>query len=97
VVLKVGYVPVEALNEPQVLAGAQLQFTPALFGSPLTVAVMVAVAPGTRVDGGAVLTVTVIPEAALIVIAGVLALFVVSVTEVAVMTTVLVGTELGAV
>jgi hypothetical protein len=58
---------------------------------------MVAVAPGTRVDGGAVLTVTVIPEAALIVIAGVLALFVVSVTEVAVMTTVLVGTELGAV
>jgi len=55
-------VPVEVgLKEPQVLAGVQLQFTPAV---SVVVAAMTAVLPGLAVDklaGGAVEIVTVIP------------------------------------
>jgi hypothetical protein len=88
------------LNEPQVLAelpGVQLQFTPPFAGSPVTVAAMFGVALGARVAGGGVVSVTLIPEAGVMVIAGVLWPFVGSVTEVAVITTVLAGTVRGAV
>jgi hypothetical protein len=75
----------------------QLQFTPPFAGSPVTVAAMVGVPLGNRVDGGGVVSVTLSPEAGVIVIAGVPWLFVGSVTEVAVITTVLAGTVRGAV
>jgi hypothetical protein len=88
-------VPV-GLNEPQVLAGVQVQFTPRPTGSPVTVAAMIALAPSNSDNGGAVVSATEI-TVALIVIAGVLALIAVLVTEVAVMTTVRVGTVAGAV
>ncbi len=58
---------------------------------------MVEVAPGAMEDGGAGLNAVVIAEVALTVIGRVLALFVGSVTEVAVITTVLAGTIAGAV
>jgi hypothetical protein len=58
---------------------------------------MVAVPLGAIEDGGAGLNATAIADVASMVIAGVLALAVVSVTEVAVITTVLAGTAAGAV
>jgi hypothetical protein len=58
---------------------------------------MLAVPPGASDKGGGALSVTVIPEAGSIVIAGVLALIAVLLIEVAVITTVLVGTVEGAV
>lgn len=73
------------LNEPQVLAGVQLQVTPAFAGSLATVAAIVAVAPGARDEGGGVLSVTV--TATLTVMLEVLALMLVLVTEVAVIIT----------
>ena len=88
-------VPV-GLNEPQVLAGVQLHFTPTFAGSLLTVAAMLAVPLGTFVVLGGVVKLTEITVTS-IVIAGVLALFVESVTVVAVITTLLVGTMVGAV
>jgi hypothetical protein len=88
---------VAELNVPQELAGVQLQVTPAFALSLLTVAVMAAVPPVGRDTGGGVLHVTVIPEVRLMVIAGLLALIAVLATEVAVITTVLEGTALGAV
>jgi protein-S-isoprenylcysteine O-methyltransferase Ste14 len=96
-VLKVGYVPVEALNEPQAPTGAQLQYTPRLFASLLTVAATVAVVPAAIADGGGVLSVTWISVGGSIVMAGALALIALLSIEVAVMTTVLAGTEAGAV
>lgn len=83
------------VNEPQVAVGVQLQFTPAV---SLVVAAMVAVPLGARDDGGGVLRVTVIPDtAAVMVIAEVLALILLSSATVAVMTTVEDGTVAGAV
>jgi hypothetical protein len=58
---------------------------------------MVEVAPGARECGGGGLNAVVIAEVALTLIGSVLALFVGSVTEVAVITTVLAGTVAGAV
>jgi len=85
---------VVGLKEPQEPAGVQLQFTPAV---SVVVAALVAVALVAIDDGGGVLSETVIPEAGLMVMGGVLALIVLFVTEVAVMTTVLAGTVAGAV
>ena len=82
-------------TKPQVLAGAQLHVTPAFAESPLTTAAMAVDALGDK-DAGAAVNDTVIPEAE-IVIGDVLALLVVSVTEVAVMTTVEEGAVAGAV
>ena len=84
-------VPV-GLNEPQVAAGVQLQFTPRVAGSPVTVAAMVAVAPAARDDGGGVVNATV----ALIAMEALLALIVLVVTEVAMSVTAATG-ALGAV
>lgn len=89
-------VPV-GLNEPQVTAGVQVQFTPRPAGSPVTVAAMVVFPPSNKDVGGAVVSATEI-TVALMVIAGVLALTAGLVTEVAMMTTTEpVGTEAGAV
>jgi hypothetical protein len=84
-------------NCPQLPTGVQDQLTPALAESPETVAATGALAPVEREAGGAVVRATEIPEFELIVIGEVLALLVVSVTEVAVITTVLEGTLAGAV
>ena len=73
------------------------QLTPAFAESPETVAATGVLAPVESEVGGAVLKATEIPEFELIVIGEELALFVVSVTEVAVITTVLEGTLAGAV
>jgi hypothetical protein len=93
------------LNDPQVAAllpGVQLQVTPPFAESLATVAVMDSVPLATREVGagvGTVLSVTVMGggAVALMVIAGVLALIAVLVSEVAVMTTVRAGTVAGAV
>jgi len=93
------------LNDPQVAAllpGVQLQVTPRFAESWATVAVMDSVPLATKEVGagvGTVLSVTVMGRGgvALIVIAGVLALIAVLVTELAVMTTVRVGAVAGAV
>ena len=82
-------------NEPQMLTGVQLQVTPPFAESPATEATTAVDALGGS-DRGCGLNVTVIPEAA-IVIPGVLALFVVSLTEVAVMITGEEGAVAGAV
>jgi hypothetical protein len=87
-------VPV-GLNEPQVAAGVQLQFTPRVAGSPVTVAAMVAVAPAARDDGGGVVNATEI-TVALIAMEALLALIVLVVTEVAMSVTAATG-ALGAV
>jgi hypothetical protein len=63
----------------------------------VVVAAIIAVAFVAIDDGGGVLIETVNPEVGLMVMGGVLALIVLSVTEVAVMTTVLAGTVAGAV
>jgi hypothetical protein len=83
---------VVGLNEPQAPTGVQLQVTPAV---SFVVAAMLAVAPATIDDGGGVLNETVIPEDRSMVIG--LVLVVALVAEVAVMTTVVAGTLLGAV
>ena len=49
-----------ARNDPHVLAGVQLQFTPAFAESPVTVAAMFVLAPLVREDGGGVVSVTLI-------------------------------------
>jgi hypothetical protein len=87
---------VAELNVPQVPAGAQLQVTPPFAASLVTVAVTDIVSL-TNVEVGVALRVTMITGTGVIVIAAVLALIVLLVTEVAVMTTVPAGTVAGAV
>ena len=84
------------LNEPQVLAGVQVQFTPRPAGSAVTVAAIVALPPSNSDDGGAVVRATEITVAS-IVIVGLLANTAALVTEVAVMTTGCEGAVAGAV
>ncbi len=85
------------MKDPQEPEGMQLQVTPPLAESFATVAAMVAVALVASDAGGAVVRVTVIPEAGLMVMAGEVALIAVLVTEVAVIVTVPEGTVAGAV
>ena len=91
------------LNDPQVTAllpGVQLQVTPPFAESLATVAAIDSVPLATKEVGtgvGTVLSATVIGGVALILIAGVLAPIAVLVIEVAVMTTVRLGTVAGAV
>jgi len=87
---------VPELNEPQVAAGVQLQVTPPFAASLVTVAVT-GVVSLTNMEVGVALNVIVITGTGVIVIAAVLALIALFVTEVAVMTTVLAGTVAGAV
>jgi hypothetical protein len=84
------------LNEPQALAGVQLQFTPPLDESFVTVAVIAACPPVGSVAGAVVPNDTLM-VVVLIVIAAVVALLVLSATEVAVMVTVPEGAVDGAV
>jgi hypothetical protein len=83
-------------NDPHALVGMQLQFTPASAESPVTVAAMFAFVPVVREDGGGVVSATLIWVAGLMAMGEVRALFVVSVTDVAVMITARDGTVVGA-